>query len=343
MSLIMGVDMAVHALSAAAGLGLLAALSTQLSHVDWVGVHAYDLVFPLFMFLSGVSLAIVQARPNKPGDGAIIASAARRTAILIALGIVYNFGWEVTPERFRIPSVLGLIGIAFFLSVLWVTLLKTWRARVIALAALMAGVAAAQLFIPVPGFGAGVLTAEGSLNAWLDQTFLPGRLYGETYDPEGLLGLVSGASITMFGVIAGSMWLGGRANDQSGRRALLLAALAAALILAGLLLWPVYPPIKKLWTTSFTLIASGVCMALFVLGTVLIDPHRAARKLAFPFAVIGSNAILAYMAARFFIYPFYGPIAALSPWMQVAALVGLLAAQWAVLWFFYQRRWFLRV
>ena len=71
-----------------------------------------------------------------------------------------------------------------------------------------------QLFVPVPGFGAGVFTPEGCINGYIDRLYLPGRLaYGPEgmlgpgehgiYDALGLLSIVSAIGITIMGTVAG--------------------------------------------------------------------------------------------------------------------------------------------
>ena len=60
------------------------------------------------------------------------------------------------------------------------------RAQAWIAAALLLGYWAAMAWIPVPGSGAGVLTPEGNLAAFIDSYLLPGRMYRGTWDPEGL-------------------------------------------------------------------------------------------------------------------------------------------------------------
>src|SRR3546814_20973911 len=126
-------------------------LSRQFSHAEWIGVHAYDLIFPLCIFLSGVSLAIVDARPSAQAQsaGQRLMSAARRMVVLVLLGIVYNFGWAWSWERLLLPRVLGLIGVSSFLAAATLVLFRTASARHgggFAIAWLIAG---PPLFLPL--------------------------------------------------------------------------------------------------------------------------------------------------------------------------------------------------
>lgn len=340
---IIGGDFLIRYLYDWTGNGVLGGMSQQLTHADWVGVHAYDLIFPLFIFLSGVSLGLSAARDGfLLSKRAMIGRAARRAAILIALGVLYNWGWNVDLQTIRFASVLGLIGGAYFISVLVMVFSDKLYARLGAILIILLIVAGLQLFAPTPGFGAGVLTEEGSINSWIDQQFLPGRLHGGVYDPEGLLGVFSASSIALAGLATGAYM----ASHDHVRvsRIIQLAAIGIGLIVIGSALAPVYPPIKKIWTATFNIIAIGWCM-LAMAGFVILFDRFKAQRLGMFFMVIGANSIFIYMAARFFVYPIF-KFADGQDWSAgvaagVAAL--LIAGEWAILFVFYRRRLFFRV
>jgi len=343
---------------------LLGALSRQLTHATWIGVHAYDLIFPLFIFLAGVSLGLSFRRKAATACGpALIRRAARRAAILAALGVLYNWGWSVDLQTVRFASVLGLIGGAYFLGVVVMALsdrLAVWLAAIAGVLLLVSG---AQLLIPTPGSGAGVLTPDGAVNGWIDRLFLPGRLYGGDYDPEGLLGVFSASSIALAGMVAGRYMAEG--GDARTDRLLRLAIAGVALIALGSALAPVYPPIKKLWTATFDIIAVGWCLmalaafsAVFdrggdgIAGTAGGKIDRAAggttggtTGAALVLVVIGANSILIYMAARYVAYPVFAfaDDQAWSAGAKAGAAALVIAVEWAVLYALYRRRLFLRV
>ena len=344
MLVIIGLDAFVHALARAWPIAPMAALSDQFSHAKWAGVHAYDLVFPLFIFLAGVSLAIVDARPSaaaRPRRHRLIA-AARRMAVLVVLGIVYNFGWDWSWARFRLPSVLGLIGTSSFLAAVVLVMVQQTGARIAAGLAIAATVAALQLFFPVPGAGPGVLTPDASINGYLDQLLLPGRLHGGTYDPEGLLGMLSATTIALAGAGAGGAILSGSRYGSPAALCLVGVAIAALGVAAS----PYYPAIKALWTVSFDLIAIGSCT--FMLGAARqifdapagIGVRGAIGDLLAP---VGANAILAYMLARFLVYPLYAPLHRLGAGWEIAGLIALVALQWLLLRGLFARGLMLRV
>jgi predicted acyltransferase len=344
MLVIIGLDALVHALATGWPIAPMVLLSEQFSHAQWAGVHAYDLIFPLFIFLAGVSLAIVDARPSAQTAprGKKLLTAGRRMAILVLLGIVYNFGWDWSWERLRLPSVLGLIGVSCFLAAATLVFFRSARARLGVGIAIAVLVAALQLLYPVPGHGSGLLTPEGSVNGYIDALILPGRLHGGTYDPEGLLGMLSAATIALAGAGAGAAMLSGRRYGSPV--SLCLAGLAISA--AGLAIAPLYPPIKALWTVSFDLVAIGICLLLLGAARQLFDLHKPTGFLGTAseaLAPIGANAILIYMAARFLVYPLYAPLATLPLAWQLAGLVAVIALQWALLRALFARGWIFRV
>ncbi len=344
MLVIIGLDAFIHALARTWPIAPLAGLSRQFSHAKWAGVNAYDLVFPLFIFLAGVSLAIVDARPSTaatpPGRRLLVS--ARRMAVLVVLGIVYNFGWDWSWERLRLPSVLGLIGVSSFLAAATLILFRRTAARIAVWIAILAVVASLQLFFPVPGHGSGILTPVGSVNGYIDDLFLPGRLYGGTYDPEGLLGMLSATSIALAGAFAGSAMLSGARYGSPAW--LLMSGLATAVVGSAIAI--VYPAIKSLWTVPFDLIAVGCCMILLAMARLLFDAAKVPGELrAFggALAPVGANAILAYMVARFFVYPLYSPLAKLPATWELTGLAAIIMIQWALFRALYSRGWIVRV
>ena len=327
----------------------LGALDEQLKHVPWDGLHAYDLIFPLFMFLSGVAIPFsFESRLRREGGKrALAGKIVSRTLILVVLGMIYNGALSDQPTVPRFASVLGQIGIAWGIAATVYVLVpcSSWR-RVI-VATIIVAITLLQLFVPVPGHGAGVLTQEGALNAWLDRALLPGRLHGKTFDPEGLLCILSASSVTLAGAILGSYLQ--RAGAYAWRMVGCQCLAGSTLIAAAALAWKLgYPPIKALWTGTFDLFAIGISLLLFALFFAVIDVLRVQRW-AFPLRVIGMNALTIYLLARFFDFKpaaalLFGRLAhSLGDAGPVVLAVGTLLIEWVLLWFLYRKRIFFRV
>ncbi len=270
-------------------------IATQFDHVDWAGFHFFDLIFPLFLFLAGVSLAIaVPRRMARDGRIATIRHLLTRAAILVALGIIYSGGIKNGWDQIRWLGVLQRIGIASAAAGL---LSLGFRARglIATTATLLIGYFLLLRFVPVPGIGTGN-DAEGmNLTNHLDSIWLPGRKYDGDHDPEGILSTLPAIATALLGILAGK-WITGSASPLRK---------AAALIVAGLLLlalgwaWhPFFPVIKKLWTSSFVLVAAGWSAILLALFYTLVDVLGWRRGLS-PFLWVGANPIALYLCSGF--------------------------------------------
>ena len=327
----------------------LGALAVQFEHVGWEGLHVYDLIFPLFIFLSGVAIPLsmdarmVRSASRRPLWGKI----AMRTVLLLVLGIIYNGLLADEPQAPRLPSVLGQIGLAWGIAASIYLIVRDNRARAAVLLGWLVGVAILQLLVPVPGHGAGVLTKIGALNTWLDRTILPGRLHRGTFDPEGLLCCVSAASVAMAGALAGVLLK--RPYARSWRTVALLAGSGSTAVLLGLLCWALgYPPIKALWTSTFNLLAIGISTLLLALFFGIIDVARV-KSWSFPLTLIGLNSLTVYLAARLVSFRemsgfLFGRLAGNSG--NAGPLVvacGVILLELLMLYFLYRRQWFLKL
>ena len=313
----------------------------QLEHVDWAGFHFYDLIFPLFLFLSGVSMSIaVPRRLARDGARATAQHLVLRAVTIFFLGVVFSGGLREGLDQVRWLGVLQRIGIASAAAGL-IAMVAGTRGLVLWLAGLLVGYCLLLGLVPVPGFGAGDFTEGHNLTNWLDKMYLPGRKYDGEHDPEGMLSTLPAIGTALLGVLAGR-WLQGDANG---------ARKSAGLVLAGLLLFalgwawhPFFPVIKKLWTSSFVLVAGGCSAALLGLFYWVVDV-RGWRQWTTPFVWVGANPIGLYLAAgmgafRAITERLVGKGLATMPWMPslVAFLLMLLTARWL-----YKRGIFLKV
>lgn len=322
--------------------------AAQLEHVEWAGFHFYDLIFPLFMFISGVAIPFsLLAKAEKAGDKRpIYLKLVKRALLLVFLGFIYNHLTDLQFATQRYASVLGQIGLAYLFAALIMMNVRTLRGRLAALAGILAGYAAVQLLIPVPGIGAGVLTPEGSINGWVDRLLLPGRLYDKIFDPEGILCILSATSVTLMGGLAGLVLKSDR--HPAYRKAIILAASGMGLTVVGYVLSGWYPIIKKAWTATFDIYAAGLSFILLALFYLVVDVWRL-RKWTFFFRVIGMNSITIYLGTRMIDFDYtskfwFGGLAGLAGSAgPLVLLAGTIAVEWLVLYFLYKKSIFLRV
>jgi predicted acyltransferase len=293
---------------------VLAPLSTQLEHVKWEGLVFYDVIFPLFLFLSGVSMAISVARRQQQfGTFSAAKHLIIRAIVICIIGVIYSGGlrgvtwgktdWESGVNTIRFLGVLQRIGIASAAAGL-LSLWLGWRGLTVALVTILLGYWAMLTQITVPDVGKGNFAPEMNFANYIDKLYLPGRKYpeGATHDPEGLLSTLPAIATALLGLLTGK-WLFGPATP--GKKVLMLFVVGAALTALGFgwhqapenMTWfPTFPIIKKLWTSSFVLAAGGISMMLLALFYAVID-IAGLRLWARPFVWVGANPIALYIAS----------------------------------------------
>lgn len=331
------------------GLAWVDAIAQQMEHPAWNGFTFYDFIFPLFLFIAGVSLPFSLNKGLSLGKGKtnLYRKALRRMLILIALGLLYKNA-PITffePSQIRLGSVLGRIGFAGFVTTL-LYLNFSAKARIGWVAGILVLYYAALFLIPVPGYGAVNLSFEGNLVGWFDRTFLPGRLLQGTYDELGLLTQLPALCLTVLGAAAADTL---RSNLTDARK--LQRLLLAGVVCVGLgLTWGLHFPINKhLWTSSFILLTGGMAFLSLGLFFWIIDMLHF-RRWAFFFQVIGLNSLTIYLAYRFINFGhtaelllggLYAPIP--EAWHGVFQSLGALVLVWFFLYFLYRKKLFLKV
>ncbi|MCH7824244.1 MAG: DUF5009 domain-containing protein [Acidobacteria bacterium] len=347
---IVGGEGIVHSLADLTGWALAIWASTQLRHVEWDGFVFYDMIFPLFLFIAGVAMPFSLTRRAERGEDRkkLMLHAVRRGLILVVLGIIYNNGlFRVSFAETRFPSVLGRIGLAYMFAALIVVTTKL-RGQVMWFVGLLVGYWAAMKLVPVPGFGAGQLTVDGSLAGYVDRTLLPGRLYLGVHDPEGLLSTIPAISTALLGVFAGTLLRREVPGETRPRKALMLAGAGVGCLLIGYLWGFAFPINKNLWSSSFVLFAGGWSLLLLALFYLVIDAWGYTKWALF-FVVIGMNSILIYMAGSFIDvayttnFFFEGLLSPFGAGQRVLWWIGFVLVEWAFLYFLYRKKVFLRI
>ncbi len=324
-------------------------IANQFKHPDWHGFTFYDFIFPLFLFIAGVSLVISIDRQidREIPNSKLYGKAFKRLFILILLGILYKNAPVPfdDPSQIRLGSVLGRIGIATFVTTilyLHTNFFQRWMVVVL----ILLGYYALLFLLPVPGFGAGDLSFEGNLVGWVDRQFMPGRLLQGTYDELAILTQFPALCLTVLGAQAGVLL---QQQIHSYRQFSYLTGIGVLLVFTGML-WGLHFPINKhLWSSSFILLTGGMSFLTLALFYWLVA-IKGWRKWAFPFMVIGMNSLLIYLSYRFIdfnhtSYLLFGGIFEFFPskWHDVLAAVGALILVWLFLYICYRRRIFVKV
>lgn len=271
-------------------------LGYELGHSDWAGFTFYDLIFPLFVFMIGVSITLSLGRLiERQGRAGAVNRIVRRTVLLFALGIVYYGGFSRGVDQIRLLGVLQRLALCYFFASLVFVFLKP-RLWFPVFAGLLVGYWALMTFVPVPGYGAGDFAERHNLANWIDKLYLPLHQHDGDYDPEGLLSTIPAVATCLLGLMAGRFIQDVRRAPI--QRATWLVGAGVAAILLGTLWGLQFPVIKKIWTSSFVLVAGGWSLVLLGVFYLLIDVWNR-KTWALPFVWIGTNALTIYLLSHF--------------------------------------------
>jgi len=324
------------------------AIATNMNHAEWQGFYGFDLIFPLFMFISGVAIpyALFSKLEKGTSKKTIYPKIFKRAFILIILGIIYNGGLNFQFENLRIASVLGQIGIAYLIASIIAINFRKFNSIMFWIIGILLGYTFLQLFVPVPEYGAGILTPEGSINSYIDRMLLPGQLYGKVFDPEGLLCIISASAITLMGTLAGIIL---RSNISTPYQKVMIFTIAGlSLLIIALFLNNWYPIIKSIWTSTFTLLTGGISFILLALFYLVIDIWKY-QKWTFFFRVIGLNSIAIYMAVAIIHFQatshflFSGFASLFGDFKTIILALGLICIEWLFLYFLYKKNIFIKI
>lgn len=302
-------------------------LSTQLSHVEWAGFHFYDMIFPLFVFMAGVSTVYSLSKAYETGGrGKALQRVLSRTFLLFLCGIFYSGGMSNVWPNIRLLGVLQRIALGYGGAAMIFLAIGPKRPKTLVgiTVGILVGYWAALSFIPFPdvrltkeslepliakagsndpaailahvsGTTSGKFEKGYNLVNYIDWKYLPGRKYDTYFDPEGILSMISAISSAMLGILSGVLLREGQMKPLF--KALILIGVGLGLAALGFQWDATFPIIKKIWTSSFVLVAGGFSMALLGLFYLIIEVLGISFWV-WPFVWIGSNAITLYLTAN---------------------------------------------
>lgn len=319
-------------------------LDQQVRHPEWHGFTLYDLIFPLFIFIVGVAIPFSHEKRLQQGDGRwqLYRHILVRTVVLTILGLIFWGTPGGAHPTYGYYSVLYRIGISFCFAAL-IAMHTRPRSQVLGAAALVGGYWLALLYIPVPGYGAGDFSQEGSLTRYLGQQ--AAETLGPNFRYVFSITLIPSIATALLGVVAGH-WL--RSSRSAGVKAAGLVLAGAACIAASLLAHASVPINKNMWSPSFTLLTVGLSSLLLGITYWVVDV-RGWRRAAFFFVVVGVNPIVIYLGTRLinfrkiaevFIGGFSESFGAATPLVTAIATATVI---WLFLYYLYVNKIFLKV
>jgi predicted acyltransferase len=382
--LVSALEKMAHPNGAGAGFSVIGFVARQLGHCDWAGFHFEDLIFPLFVFMVGVSLVFSLSKTiRQEGRPVAVKRIFRRSILLFALGLFYSGGLSSNWPDMRLMGVLNRIALCYFFAGL-IFCFCNLRAMIAIFLGLLLGYWALVTFVPIRNiqlekgaleklaqergvpndpkalFYATTDRVTGhfehgfNLPNHFDFQYLPGRKYDTYFDPEGYLSTFPAIASCLLGVFAGLLMASQSIKDQQK----VICLIAAGLVVLNLgWIWSIqFPVIKKIWTSSFVLVAGGYSALLLGVFYLIIDVWKY-QKWCRPFVWMGMNSITIYMTVNILGRGGFGRLSSRlvggdirdfcnNHWAGsgdlAVAVVGLLLAFW-LMHFLYRRRVFLRL
>jgi predicted acyltransferase len=388
---IIGADSLVSALNHMSHSGPTEFLADQLEHADWQGFHFYDLIFPLFVFIMGVSTVFSLTKIiQTEGKASAIKRIIRRSVLLFVLALVYSGGVSNPWPDIRLLGVLNRIALCYLFGGLLFCFFKPRALAAIAVAlllgywALLAWVPIrdirmahykkdhelvandvdkimkdtgvndpAKIFYDTTNFVTGKYDMGYNLANHLDFEHLGGYKYDTYWDPEGLLSTLPAIVTALLGIFAGLLLKNTQVPDM--KKVGYLLAFGIVGVGLGFLWGTQFPVIKKIWTSSYVLVAGGYSAILLGIFYFVVD----VMKIQFwcrPFVWMGMNSITIYLTSNFLggfrklgnrlaggdVKAFFDQHVAQGLGDLMIAVTGLILAFWFVN-FLYRKKMFIRL
>ena len=357
---LVGLESVMHPLASAIDTEGFHDFMWNFSHVEWEGFSPWDLVMPLFLFMSGVSIPFAMSNYRKGADkSGLCQRLLKRVALLWIFGMICQGNLRgLDPDRIYLYSkTLQTIAVGYLFTVIFY-LFTSWRTQAGIAVLLLLGYWGAMKWVTVDDFGGGNYTPDLNLAEWIDRTVL-GRFrdgasvedgvvqFAPWYRYTWILSSLNFIVTVMTGCFAGQILR--HVSFKPNQKALLLAVAGAVLVAAGWL-WNIeFPVIKKLWTSSMVLVSSGYCFLLMAVSYYIVDVKGLRRGTEW-LRVYGMNSIMAYMLAQCINFRsvahslFYGVEQYIGPaWYQVLMAASCSIIIYIILWRMYKLRIFLRV
>jgi predicted acyltransferase len=303
-----------------------------LKHADWHGATPTDLVFPFFLFIVGVSISLSLSKRKVSGN--LYFKIIKRSIIIFLLGIFLALFPKFDFENLRIVGVLQRIAIVYLVcAVLYLN--TSFSAQLKIGVGLLLFYWTTMMFIPFGGNLAGTLEPGNNFAAWVDSFVLPGRMYQETWDPEGFYSTIPSIATGITGMLCGKIIL--NTNNSLKDKIIKLFYWGALMLIIGHFWDYIFPINKHIWTSSYVLFSSGLGMMILAMSIWIIDEKKYTSNIKFGL-VFGSNAIVAYVLHgivwRLFQIPIISGVGLQKLWMDTGINLGLpakfVSLDWAV-------------
>ncbi len=273
---------------------IIGSIHIQLDHAEWNGLHFWDLIQPFFMFIVGVAMPISFNKRWERGASwnTTLRHAAKRSLILLLLGVgLYCIGNTGGPHAgeshltLEFWDVLAQLAFTYFIAFL--IMRKSWNFQLSFSIGLLVLTELLYRLWPVTGYNH-PFVPDQNFGAWLD-TIITGYYSSGHWVAANA---IPTAAHTIWGVMAGQLLI---SEKKTGKKLRILIIAGIIGLLIGYGLDPVTPIIKRIATTSFTIVTGGWCLLALAFSFWAIDVKKYNIKTARFFAIVGMNPILIYL------------------------------------------------
>lgn len=273
-----------------------------LRHTRWNGLTFTDLIAPTFLFIVGVSIALAyhKRRISAAPKTDLYKKIVIRSVKIFAVGMFLNMLPSFDFSDLRYTGTLHRIAIVFLVCAI-LYLHTNWKQQALIGIAILILYWMALTLIPVPGLGKVMLEPGLNIAAWVDQQYLPGKMWQGNWDPEGILSTFPSIATTITGMLAGRLMLAPVTPNEKSNILMTAGFVAACL---GYFWGLVFPVNENLWTSSFVMVTSGFASLLLGASYFIIDLRGYTKGIA-PGVIFGANAITAYVLADILALLFY--------------------------------------
>ncbi len=328
------------------------------THVSWEGFSPWDLIMPLFMFMSGITIPFALSRYQKDGDRRpLFRRLVKRVVLLWLFGMICQGNLlALDPDRiYLFTNTLQAIAVGYLAAAL-LFLFTTKKMQVVISVGLLLLYWGLMQFVSVDGMGAGNYTPDGNLANWIDNAVL-GRFRDSATVVDGqvvvaswyhytwILSSLNFAVTALTGLFAGYI---AKSSMEGIHKLKLFFGIGVTMVALGWI-WGIWlPVIKTIWTSSMVLVSSGYCFLLMGLFYYWID-YKGHRSGITWLKVYGMNSIVAYMLANVIDFRcivrslFYGLEQYMGEYYSVLLSLGNVAIIYFILWMMYRKGIYLKV
>lgn len=269
-----------------------------IAHAVWHGWTFTDLIFPFFVFITGVAIPYSFAKRIERGETGreLFLHILKRCVLLFAVGMFLNgYPSNLHLSSIRVMNVLQRIAVCYFLaSMLYVYLRISRRTMVMLSAAILVGYFALMAFVPVPGYGV-TLEPIGNWGNYIDQHLLAGHMQHKDKEAKSLLGTFPALVTMLMGLLTGLHLRDPRPIFEKLTNLFFYGSVCMA---AGAI-WSIWFPVnQKLWSSSLVLLMGGMAMVFLASFYYLCDIKKSTWW-TLPCLIYGANSVAVWIFSQF--------------------------------------------